>query len=179
MHENIIGLEPADVYVRDYPAKVTFHEGLHPERIGIEGFYLLRSLPDFSVEWIPEPAEFGAGCAAAVSRTVVAVGEIYKDDPAVIKSWNEWYEVYGPKTDFAIDMVTQLRSKRKLYKVSLVHTVNHRVTYDTGIACMLSRYHCENYLRVNLWWSNPSGTTTLVPWVSLTMRDQHLYQTDY
>ena len=55
------GLEPTTVYVKDYPAVDTYDIDHSPERIGVEGFYLLRSdvqLPDFNSNYVPPPLPF-------------------------------------------------------------------------------------------------------------------------
>jgi hypothetical protein len=80
----LTGLEPTEAYMRDYPAKDTYTEDICPERMGVEGFYLIRDdleLPNFDDDYLPPPLPFPTAKGSpveAIADTIAAVKVLFQ-----------------------------------------------------------------------------------------------------
>jgi hypothetical protein len=104
------GLEPVTTIVRWYPAAE-----INPDQ-PVEGFYLLRSLPDCAEPFL-KPQPFPEGCAGAISLTINAVHKYFDivNDKSVREEWKAWSILWRPMSDSADDYVRRLQQRRQVY----------------------------------------------------------------
>ena len=109
------GLEPITLHCPWHPG--TYED---PSRPGVEGFYLLQSVPH-SDENTLTPFEFPEFSVATLRKTLQAVNDAYNpiNEAAVQREWNMWFSEYCPTSDNAVQYVAFLRANRKPWHIPL------------------------------------------------------------
>eukprot|EP01031_Cornospumella_fuschlensis_P025170 gene25170-30398_t len=105
-------LEPVGVYCQWYPtSKCDF------SRPGVEGFYLVRKLPDWQTSF-PNRALFPAqalpeNCVRDIANTVAEVNSRFSslDTLHVKESWNAWKADYAPTSQDIDEYITRQRRR--------------------------------------------------------------------
>jgi hypothetical protein len=83
--------------------------------LGIEGFYLLRNLPDASITRTIKPMELPENLYQNIQACLTSVNSTFVDDPMVRKEWNDWAHLHCPQSNSAIEYLEHLRTKRLPY----------------------------------------------------------------
>jgi len=109
------GLEPITLFCPWHPSSYE-----DPSRPGVEGFYLLKSVPHTDQDSIP-PFDFPEDSVQTLRKTQQAVNEKYHPltDAAVRKEWNSWFDRYCPRNDSAVDYVAFLKASRIAWHIPL------------------------------------------------------------
>lgn len=108
--------------MRWYPAKDTYSNNVtHPsrDRAGVEGFYLLSSMPHVEAGHLVPPAAFSALSAAKCNTILNEVREAFKYQPDVLASWNRWYDLHAPHSDNVDDYIRRLHTRQSAFSVPL------------------------------------------------------------
>lgn len=113
------GLEPTRVFCRWYPSPLC-----DVNRQGIEGMYLLETLPSMEVRpgvVSPTPAPLPD---TAIPRITECLSEIRSKyhiiaHNAVRRWWSNWEVIYKPRSDNMLEYVAQLRRNRITYRAPL------------------------------------------------------------
>ena len=102
------GLEPVTLHCPWHPSSYD-----DPSRPGVEGFYLLKSVPHTDQDSLP-PFEFPEDSVQTLRKTLPAVNDMYHPitDAAVRKEWNSWFERFCPRSDSAAEYVDFLKASR-------------------------------------------------------------------
>jgi hypothetical protein len=106
------GLEPYTLFCRWYPSSKC-----DPNRIGVEGFYILKNLPvcPFGFGTIMKPRAFEAGSYEEISKCLLAVHQqwqAFDTHSWIIFEWEKWRSEYAPISDDAVQYVTDRRTKK-------------------------------------------------------------------
>jgi hypothetical protein len=96
--------------------------------VGIEGFYLLRNLPDASVTRTIKPMEFPDNSYQNILACLTSVNSTFVDDPMVRKEWNDWAHLHCPKSNSAMEYLEHLRTKKLPYHIPLKAILLPRAT---------------------------------------------------
>lgn len=109
------GLEPLTLYCPWHPS--TYDD---PNRPGVEGFYLLKSVPHTDDSTLP-PFEFPEFSVQTLRRTQQAVNTFYDpiSDKSIRSEWNSWFDRYCPRSDSAADYVTFLKANQIAWHIPL------------------------------------------------------------
>jgi len=108
------GLEATTLYCRWYPSSEC-----DPSRVGIEGFYLLRNLPQ-TVQTL-KPCDFPEYAYKAIQETLKEVRERFDihDDQKIRNDWDTWATKWAPTSNDSMEYVAQLRAKGLPYHIPL------------------------------------------------------------
>ena len=90
------GLEATTLYCPWYPSANGL--GSDPNRQGVEGFYILRNIPNIMTGTLP-PCAFPATAKAAIEETLTEIRSRYDihDDALIRNAWSEWSELWAPR----------------------------------------------------------------------------------
>ena len=130
----LTGMEPYTMKLRLYPSKDTYNNSqTHRERSGIEGFYLLQSLPLINLA-VGEPipaSSFAPLCAQKCYECLTEIKEKFRHKPLIINAWNEWYERYAPHSDSVQDYIIPLQKKQLPFQVPLQAYMRNKCFINT------------------------------------------------
>lgn len=106
------GLEPITVLIRWYPSAQC-----DPNRFGVEGLYILEKLPscDVRIGTILEPVDFEIDSCAYIKKCIVEVHkqwQAFDTHEEILEDWDLWASTYAPKSDSALQYVTETRTKK-------------------------------------------------------------------
>ena len=109
------GLEPITLHCPWHPSSYD-----DPSRPGVEGFYLLKSVPHTDQDSLP-PFEFPEDSVQTLRKTLPAVNDMYHPitDAEVRKEWNSWFERFCPRSDSAAEYLDFLKASRIAWHIPL------------------------------------------------------------
>ena len=107
------GLEPVTVFCRWYPSSTC-----DPNRYGVEGFYLLASLPScpIGLRSVMDPSPFMEGSHDTIQHCLVAVHKQWQAFDAhadILEDWAKWKLECAPQSDDAVEYMTARRTRAK------------------------------------------------------------------
>jgi len=107
------GLEPVTVFCRWYPSSTC-----DPNRPGVEGFYLLTSLPccPTGLRSVMDPCPFQEGSHKTIQHCLVAVHKQWQAFDAhadILQDWERWKLECAPQSDDAVECMTARRTRLK------------------------------------------------------------------
>jgi hypothetical protein len=119
---SLIGLEPKTVYCRWYPSKTC-----DPRRPGVEGIYLLRSIPH--VKSLP-PCPFPDNIVETIQETLREVRERWDlhDNKLIRDAWSDWWTRFAPQTSSADQYLLDQAAKGRRY-----HQPLDKIIYDRNV----------------------------------------------
>jgi hypothetical protein len=113
-------MDPYTLHLRWYPAKDTYHkDSLHPEREGIEGFYLLHSLPHIDGKKPIPASAFAPLSAKKCFNCVAEIRTRMAMFPQTVAVWEAWYQRFAPHTDNVKDYLVRLKEKQLPFRVPM------------------------------------------------------------
>jgi hypothetical protein len=83
------------------------------ERQGVEGFHLLKTLPDRAFAWAPLDKEG----VSSIRESMVHLKEKYPVESDERRNWETWYSDFAPKLDDVNKYVESYRGKKEHYKL--------------------------------------------------------------
>ena len=102
----LTGMEPYTAHVCWHPAKDSIEN-----RSGVEGFYLLHSLPQVRPsEMHSKFTGFKEQSASTCLKALKEVQSYFRTQCEVLDAWATWYEQCAPKTDCVDDYVSAMRA---------------------------------------------------------------------
>mmetsp|Transcript_3797 Transcript_3797/g.5355 ORF Transcript_3797/g.5355 Transcript_3797/m.5355 type:complete len:396 (-) Transcript_3797:578-1765(-) len=112
------GLEPVTLFVRWYPTALC-----DPNRVGVEGLYILEKLPSCPVGMgtFIEPCDFDVGSSDYIKKCIIEVHrqwQAFDTHATILNDWNVWADTHAPKSDSAVEYVTNSRT-RKFYNMPM------------------------------------------------------------
>ena len=109
------GLEPVTLYCPWHPA--TYDD---PSRPGVEGFYLLKSIPHSPMGILP-PFEFAEDSVQMLRKSLQAIHRDYHpiNDAAIRNEWNKWFSTICPISNCASEYVEYLKNQRIVWHIPL------------------------------------------------------------
>lgn len=116
------GLEPVTLHCRWYPAKDT-----DPNRMGIEGFYLLKKSPHWDKGFFP-PVPFPDSIRSDIDKCLTEVQRRYNNanDKEIRDEWKQWNEECAPPSNSAMQYIEHLKSRRQSFHVPLKYILLDR-----------------------------------------------------
>jgi hypothetical protein len=106
----LTGLEPVTTYVKWYPDETTFPV----DRLNIEGYYILKSIPVSEKKYYIDPMDFPDDAKTTIDETLSSIWSHFntgnEDTKLIIDEWTAWKNVYAPLTNSAKDFAAQLNS---------------------------------------------------------------------
>jgi len=93
--------------------------------LGIEGFYLLRDLPDTAADIIP-PMEFPDNSVVNIRACLDCVNATYTNAPNIRAEWDSWAQKYCPRSNSSLEYLEYLRSVQLPYHIPLKAILLHR-----------------------------------------------------
>ena len=102
------GLEPSTLLQTWRPSPTD-----DPHRPGIEGYYLLKGIPNIPSKSLP-PKQFVEGSHIDFLKCIEEIRRTFVDFPEIIKWWDEWGNKYLPKSDDSSAYLYQCKTRGKL-----------------------------------------------------------------
>jgi hypothetical protein len=117
------GLEATTLHCCWYPSRECDAER------NVEGFYLLRSIPHSPTD-LP-PFEFPDKVHESIAETMSEVRKTYDiyDDVDIRTSWDNWYNMWAPKTDDSKSYIESLKSKNIPFHIPLKLIILNKDNY--------------------------------------------------
>lgn len=106
-------------FIKWYPDETTFRD----TRPGIEGYYVLKSIPVPERKYYIDPVEFPDDAKSTIDETLSSVWLHFntgnEDTKRIIDEWTNWKNIYAPLTNNAKDYIAQLNRNSIPYHIPL------------------------------------------------------------
>ena len=112
------GLEATTLYCCWYPSP-----NCDPNRVGIEGYYLLRNIPE-TVKTL-KPCEFPEHAHKSITETLKEIRSRFDihDDKEIRNEWDDWANKWAPTSNDSGQYVLQLKAKGLPYHIPLKNII--------------------------------------------------------
>ena len=109
------GLEPTTLCCPWHPLPYE-----DPARPGIEGFYLLKSVPHSPTLSLP-PMELVEDAYLELRRTLQSINSEYNaiSDSWIREEWNKWFDQFCPRSNSALEYLDQLKAQKLAWHIPL------------------------------------------------------------